>query len=388
MYIEREIKRKFNKIAKAYPALALVGARQSGKTTFLKEQMKKLNSTYLLFDDPDIKNLFEKDIKKFEVQYLEGKEISILDEVHYCKNAGRKLKYLIDNNKKLWITSSNENILSKEVLSFLVGRVSIIKLYPFSLREFLNSKQQKQLTYDILQRNVWEHITYGGYPKVITLNDVEVKKIILKDLFETMLLKDIAQTFSINDTKSLEEFARYLALSIGQTISYENISNHINLSFKSMKKYFDAMEKSYLIAKVPPFFSNKLKEITKQPKLYFIDTGLRNSLTKTFNTDISGELFENYVFSELIKLEYGPKYWRTKAKAEVDFVLEIEKEIVPIEVKINAAKITKSLRAFIKNYKPKKALVVLYNGKKRKVKIEGCNIFFTDVFEMEKLLKQ
>src|SRR4030042_1662787 len=121
MYIERDVRGKFEKLNKIYPVLAIVGARQSGKTTFLKEQLKKLKASYLLFDDPDIRDLFEQDIKKFEKQYIEGYQTSVLDEVHYCKDAGRKIKYLADTGRKLWITSSSEILLSKEVLSFLVG---------------------------------------------------------------------------------------------------------------------------------------------------------------------------------------------------------------------------------------------------------------------------
>ena len=94
MFVEREIKGKFDGILKFYGIISLVGARQSGKTTFLKERMKGFNSTYISFDDPDVKGLFDEDIKKFEKQYMEGFEISILDEVQYCKDAGIKLKYL------------------------------------------------------------------------------------------------------------------------------------------------------------------------------------------------------------------------------------------------------------------------------------------------------
>ena len=119
MYIEREIKNRFDKIFKSYNMVAVVGARQSGKTTFLKKQMGHYNSSYVLFDDPDARALFEEDIKKFELQYIQGKEVTVLDEIQYCKDAGRKLKYLVDSGRKLWITSSSEIILSKEILSFL-----------------------------------------------------------------------------------------------------------------------------------------------------------------------------------------------------------------------------------------------------------------------------
>ncbi|MEK6800962.1 MAG: ATP-binding protein [Nanoarchaeota archaeon] len=390
MYVEREIKNKFEKIAKIYPIVALVGPRQAGKTTFLKEQAKNLNSSYLLFDDPDIKEMFEEDIKKFEKQYIEGKEISILDEVNYCKGSGGKLKYLADTDKKVWLTSSSEVILNKEVLSFLVGRVSILRLYPFSLNEFLKAKKQKEITMNILYRLLPEHILYGGYPKVVENEDIESKKIILRDLHETIILKDISKTFSIEDINSLEQFVKYLSMNIGNIIQYEKITSDIRLSFKSIKKYLDAMEKSQLIYRISPFYKNKLKEITKQPKIYFYDTGLRNSIANLSDPEISGSLFENYVCSELIKIGYKPKHWRTKTKAEVDFILEVKNDVIPVEVKISSQsnKIERSLYSFIETYKPKRAFVVFYKGEKGEKLVDNCRVIFTNVKEMLEIVSK
>ena len=380
MYFERTLAKEFSKRAGAYPLVAVVGARQAGKTTFLKEHAKGLKASYLLFDDPDIRNLFEEDIKKFEKQFIEGFEIAILDEVQYCKDAGRNLKYLADTGKKLWITASSENILAKEVLSYLVGRVTVMRLYPFSLSEFLTSKGQKAFTQMALDRNVWEHITFGGYPRVILNEDIELKKTVLRDLHETMVLKDVAKTFSIEDIRSLEEFTKYLAINVGKLISYDVISRDLKISFQTTKKYLDAMEKSYLIARVQPYFRNKLKEITKQPKFYFIDTGLRNILTKTFDSDIDGFLFENYTLSELLKLGYSPKYWRTKSKAEVDFIIEKDNEIIPIEVKLNAsATLDSGFYSFIETYKPKRAFVVFYKGESKEMYVGSCAVKFIHV---------
>lgn len=389
MYVEREIKRIFKKVLDAYNIVALVGARQAGKTTFLKENMKQLHSSYVLFDDPDVRALFESDIKKFEKQYVEGYDVAVLDEVQYCKDAGIKLKYLADKGRKIWLTSSSEIILGKEILSYLVGRVSIVRLYPFSLREFLASKSQKEVTSGILERSVWEHMTYGGYPKVVLAEDIETKKILLKDLCDTMILKDVARTFSIEDIRALEEFVKYLSVNMGNILSYETVSNDVKISFQTLKKYLDALEKSYVIVRVPPFYTNKAKEITKQPKAYFIDTGLRNVVAKTFNIEPDGNLFENYILSELIKLGFLPKHWRTKSKAEVDFVIEKGGAIIPIEVKLNAApgRIERSMRSFIETYKPKTAIIVAYKGTKGSMNVDGCNVVFTDALEMESLLR-
>ncbi len=389
MYVKRDIGSKFDKISDNYNMVAVVGARQAGKTTFLKKQIQNKNSSYILFDDPDARSLFEDDIKKFEKQYISSFDVSVLDEVQYCKDAGRKLKYLVDSDHKLWITSSSEIILSKDILSFLVGRVSIIKLFPFSLNEFLIANSQKELNENILERTIWEHATYGGYPKVVLTEDVDIKKTILSDLYDTMLLKDVARTFSIDDIRSLEEFSKYLALSVGDILSYDKISSNLNMSFQTVKKYLDAMEKSYLIYRVLPFFSNKKKEIVKQPKLYFVDTGLRNIISKDFDVKINGKLFENYVLTELLKLGYTPKYWRTKTKTEVDFIIEKDNIIIPLEVKTQTeiGKIERSLRSFIDTYHPEKAIIVYLKGNKGKVNINGCDIIYTDIIGIEKQLE-
>ena len=388
MYLEREVNTKFQKIKDSYNCIALVGPRQCGKTTFLKEHIKQLKSSYIVFDDPDAITLFEEDIKKFENQYINDYDLTVLDEIQYCKDAGKKLKYLVDKGRNIWITSSSEIILGKEVLSYLVGRVSIIN--QFSISEFLEFKKQKELTKIIIERMVWEHITYGGYPKVVITEDIETKKIILKDLYETMIFKDVSKTFSINDIKSLEEFVKYLSLNIGNIIQYETISKSMNISFQTVKKYLDALEKSYLILKVTPFFTNKIKELVKQPKFYFIDTGLRNVIAKNFNLELEGKTFENYIASELIKLGFYPKYWRNKLKAEVDFVLEIGSEIIPIEIKLNAdtSKIERSLKSFIEVYKPKKAIIISYKSDKKEIIFNGCRIIFTNLIDAINILSK
>lgn len=388
MYVKRDMKERFHKVSEHYNMVALVGARQSGKTTFLKHHMNSHDSSYVLFDDPDVRGLFEEDIKKFETQYVEGYDLSVLDEVHYCDEAGRKLKYLVDMGHNIWITSSSEMILSRDILSYLVGRVSVLKLYPFSYDEFLRGKGQKASTKKIKRRNVWEHIKFGGYPKVVLTEDTEMKKTLLSDLYETMLLKDVARTFSIDDINSLERCAKYLASISSGILNYSKMAGNIGISFQTLKKYLDAMEKSYLIKRVPPYYTNRRKELTKQPKVYFVDTGLRNSVINDFNSEPDGEVFENYVFSELIKKGYDVRYWRSKSKAEVDFIVDTDNILIPIEVKLKAStgKISKSLRSFINTYEPETAILVTYKGEAGEMDVDGCRVIFTDVVNMHKFL--
>ncbi|HIH32492.1 TPA: ATP-binding protein [Candidatus Woesearchaeota archaeon] len=381
MYVERELNIRFKKLLQIYRIIAVVGPRQSGKTTFLKAHLPE-NAGHLLFDDPDIRMIFDDDIKKFEQQYIEGKELVILDEVQYANSPGQKLKYLADVGRKIWITSSSEILLSKNVLAFLVGRVSILRLYPFSITEFLKAKNINITTRQIIEREIEEHIRYGGYPKVVITSDVELKKIILKDLYETMILKDIARAFSISDINSLEKFTEYLAINNSGQLSYDSIAQTIKISFQTIKKYLDAMEKSYFITVIRPFFTNKNKELSKQPKIYMLDTGLRNIIVKNF--DVDGKNFENYVLTELIKSGYTPKYWRTKTKTEVDFIIERDNKIIPIEVKLTETKTGKGLRSFIEKYKPERAYIVILKGENKTLRANGCKIKFINVIELKK----
>jgi len=119
--------------------------------------------------------------------------------------------------------------------------------------------------------------------------------------------------------------------------------------------------------------------------LYFVDTGLRNIIAKKFDVNLDVKLFKNYVLTELLKMGFSPKYWRTKTKTEVDFVIEKENNIIPIEVKIQAdiGKIERSMRSFIETYKTKTAIVITLKGK---TKINDCEIINTDIFNLEKQL--
>ncbi len=385
MYVTRDIGPTFDRVFRIYDLIAVVGARQAGKTTFLKEHMKTHDASYVLFDDPDARALFDDDVKRFELQYVQGHDLTVLDEVQYCTDAGPKLKYLVDSGRRLWITSSSETLLGRDVLSYLVGRVSVQRLYPFSLWEFLRAKGIKALTPQVTERSIWEHMLYGGYPKVVTTEDTELKRTILRDLYETMLLKDVARTFSIDNIGALERCAQYLAANPGGIMSYSTVGNKLSISYQTLRKYLDAMEKSYLITRVRPFFTNRAKELTKQPRVYFLDTGLRNAVAGSFSRtpEPDGRLFENYVLTELVKMGFTPRYWRTKSKAEVDFIVEKDARIIPVEVKLqaNPSKIGRSLRSFIVSYEPESAMVVGYNNCENHAtqKINGCTIHYVDV---------
>jgi len=390
MYIKRDLERRFLRLAEHYPVLALVGPRQSGKTTMLKHIMKGYDASYVLFDDPDARRLFDEDVKKFAMQYMDGYELTVLDEIQYCKDAGQKLKYLADSGYRMWVTSSSELLLGKDVLSYLVGRVGILRLYPFNFHEFLRAKGIKVVDKEIIKRAVWEHALYGGYPHVVLTPDTDMKKEILKNLYETILMKDVIRTFTIDNIGALERLARYLAINSGSIAQYSNIASAMNLSFQTLKKYLDSLAKSEIIVNVVPFFTNQAKEITKQPKIYYLDTGLRNAVVGQYPLDMDGAMFENYVLSELLKMGYVPKYWRTKSKSEVDFIVERDGKIIAIEAKLNvtSTKVERSMRSFIEKYNPEMGIIVFYQGEKEEIMINSTPVQFVDIAGLWNLLSE
>ncbi len=160
----------------------------------------------------------------------------------------------------------------------------------------------------------------------------------------------------------------------------EDLASHLGISRPTVKKYLDAMEKTYLIHLVRPFFTNKRKELVKQQRAYFLDTGMRNAIAKELDKEPTGHLFENYVLTELLKMGLEPRYWRTKSKAEVDFVVERGRDVVPIEVKLQVGrKIGSGLRAFIDRYSPDTAIVVGLKGEEGSRVVGGCDVRFLRV---------
>ena len=240
MYIERDIKGKFLRAAENYGIVALVGARQTGKTTLLKHHMREHDAKYVLFDDLVARTQFDDEFKQFELEYVNGVDLTVLDEVQYGSDAGTKLKYLVDSGNRLWITSSSELLLGREVLSYLVGRVKVLRLHTFNFPEFLRAKGHKVLPAAARSSLVSEHVVYGGYPRVVLSEDTEFKQDYLKNLIETLLLKDVARTFGLRNMVGLEKMVRYLALSPGDLLNKEKASTNLELNLHTLTSIVSA----------------------------------------------------------------------------------------------------------------------------------------------------
>jgi predicted AAA+ superfamily ATPase len=172
-------------------------------------------------------------------------------------------------------------------------------------------------------------------------------------------------------------------------LSLDKMSKNVAISYKTLKEYLSAMEKSYLIRLVPPFFSNPNKELTKLPKVYFIDNGMRNIISGNVGMEMDGPSFENLIFTELVKLGYKPKYWQKKTGTEVDFVVRLGNETIPLEVKLKSLelKIGSGMRSFIDQYSPKRGYIVNASGKRGEIEVNGTNVYFIDIIKLRSVFK-
>jgi predicted AAA+ superfamily ATPase len=383
-YVERDLEGELWDYMDKPEILAVVGPRQSGKTTLFKRLESDLdNSNYVTFEDRDVLEVFEEGEKEFAKLYIEGFDYVLIDEFQYADEGGSKLKYLYDEyDVKILITGSSAADMTIEGLKHLTGRVLRFNLYPFSFEEFLRYRDEdlyslyveKQgkfrdwLNGDVelsltdntlgrLEKLRKEYAIYGGYPRVVLAESGEEKQKVLENIVETYLVGEIGDVMGIAEDKEFKDLMRVLALQMGEKTRYNSVSKKTGTGFQTLKERLSILEHTFVLEQVRPFFTNKQKEISKQPKIYFYDNGFRNALINNFNDlDIrkdQGELNENFFFTQA-RTEL--KYWRTKSRAEVDFVKE-NSEVNAFEIK-TAPKTTKSMRSFQEKYEPENLLVM------------------------------
>lgn len=377
MYINRFLEEDIGKCLKKREIIAVIGPRQSGKTTLLRHFYENCkNAVFLDFEDRQTLELFGEDINSFIELYVKKHDYVFIDEFQYAKEGGKNLKYIYDNCKaKIIISGSSASELSIQSIKFLVGRIFVFTLYPFSFEEFLNYKNKDlcdilrkgKLTRPIIGKIMpyfSEFCIYGGYPRVVLSEDRSEKEIVLRNIYNTYFLKEIKEILNLPEDYKLSKLIHALSLQIGNIVSYKELSDITGFNHKDLLKYINVIEKTFVITKSLPFHTNKRTELVKSPKAFFLDSGFRNAVIKNFqpieNRPDKGSLYENFVASELLKGCIEFKYWRTKSMAEVDFVIEKNNNIIPIEIKSNLARpnFTKSFLSFLEKYKPKKSFIL------------------------------
>lgn len=395
VYVERNLEKDLLRYIDSKEIIAVIGARQCGKTTLINNLLEKQKNRKKIetinFDNQKILQLFETDIDSFIELHVKSFDILFIDEVHYSKNSGKKLKYIYDNfDIKIFISGSSAAEISINSLKYLVGRILIFTLYTFSFNEFIKakntkltklyeSKKYKKEIIKELNKLLNEFILYGGYPRVVLAKNKDEKIKILENIFNTYLLKEIKEILDLSENHHLITLLKSLSLQVGNILNYNELSQLTGYSYHDLKKYLNILEKTYICSLIKPFFKNKRTELTKNPKIYFFDTGFRNISIDNFSKERSdmGSLYENFIFTELSKKNKKIKFWNSKSGAEVDFIVEEGRLTIPIEIKTNIkeAKTTKSFKSFVKKYSPKKGyfMSLEFEGK---TKINDCKVNF------------
>jgi len=402
MYIKRNLEDKIIKYLETPEIIAVVGPRQCGKTTMLKQIMSSFtDSVSVSFDDQNILGLFEKNPDDFITAYVKGRKYLFIDEFQYAKRGGKILKYIFDTQKiKIIISGSSVADLTIHAIKYLVGRVLVVNLYPFDFREFLSYKDIAYLKIYDEYRNKFslseekplkisaparekllkyyeEYLTFGGYPRVAIEENIETKKELLKNIYNTYFLREVRDILGLIDDYKLGVFIKGLALQTGNLIEYNELSNLTGYSYSSVKKYLNFLEKTYICKLVRPFFKNKRTEIVKNPKVYFIDTGIRNTVINDFrglgDRIDKGSLLENGLVTQFIKQGIDFNFWRDKKKNEVDFILSLGNgKISAIESKTSLRGAGRKIpEAFKKNYPEAKILFSYWNASKTETATAG-----------------
>ncbi len=406
-YVRRDIEDDIQRYMDSPEILAIIGPRQAGKTTlFYKIHSELENSNFISFEDRDVLSVFEENEKEFAELYLEGYDYLLIDEFQYAERGGKRLKYLYDKypGKKILITGSSAADMTVKGLKYLAGRVFKFKLFTFSFREFLryrdgdlyrsfrnrekdingwiNGDKEMSISETIMDRLEGlrrEYAVYGGYPRVVLSDTEEEKRIVLDNIVDTYLLREIRDVLGITEDREILNLMKLLALRMSEQINYTAVCEKGGISYNDLKRWLNILEHTFVMEQVRPFYTNKQKEVVKAPKIYFYDSGFRNAILNSYHSlDLRqdrGELNENFFFTQAKK---ELKYWRTKSKAEVDFILD---DKVPFEIK-TTPKITRAFRSFLEKYPTPMAFVMNENVLKRKK-----NTLFVPLVFSERLVK-
>lgn len=342
-FVERETMQKILEYKNSNLIIILTGLRRVGKSTILsmiKTESKNKN-IYVNFDDFRLIKFNIDDFQKLNEIFLETSKLNefFFDEIQNIGFWERYIRTMHDNKNKLYITGSNATMLSSELGTHLTGRNIVIKVYPFSFKEFLDFKNYKFIKKDLFLTSkkveilnlFQEYLKIGGIPEYLKTQ----KEDYLKFIYEDIINRDIVSRYSITNVKSLKDLIYYLISNIGKEFSYSNLTQIIGVkNSTTVKEYIEYFENSYLIFTLSKFDYSLKKQLVNPKKIYTIDTGLANAISFKFSED-KGRLLENLVFIELKRR--GKEIYYHKRKKECDFVIKEGLDI------IEAIQVTKSL---------------------------------------------
>lgn len=322
--------------------LIIYGPRQVGKTTLVKEFLKntKLKSLYYTGDQLDFARDFGSCDLSLIKQIIGDSELLVIDEAQKIENIGTALKLVVDNIKDIFViaTGSSSFDLANIAGEPLTGRKNVATLYPVSVSELT----KEETKYEI-DKKIEDYLIYGMYPEIVVYDSYEKKKNRLFEIRDAYLMKDILTFQKVRGSKSMIDLLKLLAFQVGSQVSTSELGDKLGIDYKTVARYLDLLEKSFVLYRLDGFSRNLRKEVSKMSKYYFYDTGIRNALISNFNglssRDDKGQLWENFLIMERIKRNsytgtYANYYfWRTYDQKEVDLIEEREGDLHGYELK-------------------------------------------------------
>jgi predicted AAA+ superfamily ATPase len=390
----------------------IIGPRQAGKTTLMEMLKEHLDNRgeQTLFLNLDIewdRPHFESQaalLKKIELELGQQLGYVFIDEIQRKDDAGLFLKGLFDLKLpyKFIISGSGSLELKQKIHESLAGRKRLFELSTVSFEEFVNHKTNNRyeenladfltIETDRTQQLLSEYMQFGGYPRIVMAAEQREKIHLIDEIYRSVLEKDIAYLLKLDKPDVFSALIKMLASQVGQLMNYTELASTLNVAFATVKKYLWYAQKVFLVELISPFARNVRKEISKSPVPYFWDLGLRNYSLGLFG-HLESPMEKGFVFKNLVFLVLKQKlrfmaarlhYWRTKDKAEVDFVIEEGKRLIPVEVKykhLKQDKVPTSLRSFIDKYKPEQAYIINLDLNKI-LKINKTTLYFMPFHEL------
>jgi len=359
----------------------IIGARQTGKTTLLKQTSQILKKDkrsvfYFTLEDKEILNLLDENPKNL-LQLIakpdeKERRYVLIDEIQYLKDPSNFLKYLYDTyleNIKFIVTGSSSFYIDRKFKDSLAGRKRIYELPTMSLKEVLVFKGEDELAavlntesipliyLDRIKEHFYDYLIWGGYPEVVLSGSEKAKKAALNEIADSYAKKDAVES-NLGFQDKYIKLMKLFASRIGELLNVNSLASDIAMDNKTVSQYIWVMRKSFHIHLLQPYYNNISSELRKMPKLYFADIGLRNALINNYSPiglrQDKGGLLENYVYLQL-KDKYGlenTKFWRTNDKNEVDFVVQNDKgKLYAYEVKYDKSAFSEiKYRAFTNAY--------------------------------------
>lgn len=327
---KRESEKELKELAKQFKAVAVIGPRQSGKTTLVTKVFK--NKPYVNLENPDTRKYALEDPRGFLANYSKG---AIIDEVQRVPEIFSYLQQILDENstRGLFIlTGSNNFLLQENISQTLAGRVGYLFLLPFSLNEINEN-----------EREIDEVLYKGCYPALYD-GKFDISKYYV-NYIRTYVERDVRLIKNISNLYLFERFLRLCVGRIGQLLNMNSLAVEVGVDVKTIGSWIGILEASFVVFRLKPYYKNYNKRVVKMPKLYFYDTGLAISLLGIENVKqlsfhpLKGSLFENLIIVDFLKRRFNSGknnnlfFWRDNTGNEIDLVLEFSNNLLPIEIK-------------------------------------------------------